>query len=85
MKKFLKIVIALFLICGIIVGISGIVIIRKYQKELPDISNIIEDYSPPIPSVVYDRNGEKDEGEAEKGEKQKQKQRCQFPAGTAAQ
>lgn len=59
MKKFLKIVIALFLICGIIVGISGIVIIRKYQKELPDISNIIEDYSPSIPSVVYDRNGEK--------------------------
>ena len=32
-------------------------LVYKYYKELPDISTLIEDYSPSIPTTVYDRKG----------------------------
>ena len=59
MKKFtyLKIFLAVIFLGGIIT--SGVVfgVVYKYYKELPDISTLIEDYSPSIPTTVYDRKG----------------------------
>lgn len=59
MKKFLylKIFIATIFLGGIIS--TGVVlgVVYKYYKELPDISSLIEDYSPSVPTTVYDRKG----------------------------
>ncbi|MGY0395242.1 transglycosylase domain-containing protein [Fusobacterium sp. SYSU M8A802] len=59
MKKFtyLKIFLAVIFLGGVIT--SGVVfgVVYKYYKELPEISTLIEDYSPSIPTTVYDRNG----------------------------
>lgn len=59
MKKitYLKIFLAVIFLGGVIT--SGVVfgVVYKYYKELPDISTLIEDYSPSIPTTVYDRKG----------------------------
>ena len=57
-KKLIKIAIVLFIIgsiasVGIVLGV-----VNKYSKEIPDIVNLIEDYSPSLPTILYDRNGE---------------------------
>lgn len=57
-KKILKILIVLFILGGIASGGAVLAVIHKYSKELPDISTLIEDYTPSLPTVLYDRNGE---------------------------
>ena len=57
LKSFFKFLLALILVVGIGVTGVGLYVMNKYYKELPDISKIIEDYSPSIPSTVYDRKG----------------------------
>lgn len=58
MKKLLKYILgfafAITLIGGL--GIAGIML--KYYKELPNVSELVENYSPPIPTTIYDRNGQ---------------------------
>ncbi|WP_410207411.1 transglycosylase domain-containing protein [Fusobacterium sp.] len=57
LKNFFKFLLAIFILIGILSAGTGFYILNKYYKELPDISNIIEEYSPSIPSTVYDRKG----------------------------
>lgn len=57
-KKILKILVVLFILGGLASGGAVLAIIHKYSKELPDISVLIEDYAPSLPTVLYDRNGE---------------------------
>lgn len=57
MKKFLKIIFISFILASVagVIGVYGI--IEHYKKELPNISELIESYSPSIPTRVYDING----------------------------
>ena len=59
MKKltYLKIFIAVIFLGGVITSGAILGVVYKYYKELPDISTLIEDYSPSIPTTVYDRKG----------------------------
>lgn len=51
--------IAIFIVSLGIVGTIGVgVILNKYYKELPNVSELVENYSPPVPTTIYDRNGE---------------------------
>lgn len=38
-----------------VIGVG--VIVNKYYKELPNVSELVENYTPPIPTTIYDRNG----------------------------
>lgn len=50
---------AIFIVSLGIVGTIGVgVILNKYYKELPNVSQLVENYSPPVPTTIYDRNGE---------------------------
>lgn len=42
----------------IITGIGSIIIINHYYKELPNVSELVENYTPAIPTVIYDKNGQ---------------------------
>lgn len=59
MKKltYLKIFLVVVFLGGILASGAVFGLVYKYYKELPDISNLIEDYSPSIPTTVYDRKG----------------------------
>lgn len=57
-KTILKVFVVLFLLGGLATGGLVLGVIAKYSKELPDIATLIEDYSPSLPTVLYDRNGE---------------------------
>lgn len=57
LKSFFKFLIAFFILIVVIVGGTGVYILDKYYKQLPDIADIIEEYSPSVPSTVYDRKG----------------------------
>lgn len=57
MKKFFKLLIFLCLILGIIGTFIVSYTVYNYSKELPNIEELIENYRPPIPSLVYDRKG----------------------------
>jgi penicillin-binding protein 1A len=39
-------------------GAAGLVIFQKYKREMPEIADLIENYSPSLPTRIYDRNGE---------------------------
>lgn len=60
MKKltYLKIFLVVIFLGGVITSGAVFSLVYKYYKELPDISTLIEDYSPSIPTTVYDRKGE---------------------------
>ncbi|WP_297596246.1 transglycosylase domain-containing protein [uncultured Cetobacterium sp.] len=50
---------AIFIISlGIVGGIGAGLLVNKYYKELPNISELVENYSPPVPTTIYDRNGQ---------------------------
>lgn len=56
--KILKYV-AIFIVSLCIVGgIGASLLVNKYYKELPNVSELVENYSPPIPTTIYDRNGQ---------------------------
>ena len=57
LKNFLKFLLAIFILIGVVSAGAGYYLLDKYYSQLPDISNIIEEYSPSIPSTVYDRKG----------------------------
>lgn len=57
LKNFLKFLLVIIIVGGIATAGAGFYILNKYYKALPDISNIIEEYSPSVPSTVYDRKG----------------------------
>ena len=59
MKKltYLKIFLVVVFLGGILASGAVFGLVYKYYKELPDISTLIEDYSPSIPTTVYDRKG----------------------------
>lgn len=57
MKKLLKFIAILFVFSGII-GFCGVLfIINHYKKEIPNIGDLIDSYTPSIPTQIYDRNG----------------------------
>jgi len=57
MKKFFRIILAVCIL-SFLVGVIGIFgVVNHYKKELPNISELIESYSPSIPTRVYDING----------------------------
>ncbi|WP_300361399.1 transglycosylase domain-containing protein [Fusobacterium sp.] len=57
MKKIFKVT----LLVGLILSLTGILsiflVINHYKKEMPDIENLIESYTPSVPTKVYDING----------------------------
>lgn len=59
MKKltYLKIFLVVIFLGGVITSGAVVGLVYKYYKELPDISTLIEDYSPSTPTTVYDRKG----------------------------
>ena len=56
--KILKYVAIFIISLGIVGGIGAGLLVNKYYKELPNISELVENYSPPIPTTIYDRNGQ---------------------------
>ncbi|MFA6709695.1 MAG: transglycosylase domain-containing protein, partial [Fusobacterium sp.] len=57
MKKIVKIILA-GCILSFLVGVIGVFgIVNHYKKELPNIAELIESYSPSVPTRVYDING----------------------------
>lgn len=56
--KILKYVAIFIVSLGIVGGIGAGLLVNKYYKELPNVSELVENYSPPIPTTIYDRNGQ---------------------------
>ena len=56
--KILKYVAIFIISLGIVGGIGAGLLVNKYYKELPNVSELVENYSPPIPTTIYDRNGQ---------------------------
>lgn len=56
--KILKYLVVFIISLGIAATISVGVIVNKYYKELPNVSELVENYTPPVPTTIYDRNGE---------------------------
>ena len=56
--KILKYVAIFIVSLGIVGGIGANLLVNKYYKELPNVSELVENYSPPIPTTIYDRNGQ---------------------------
>ncbi|MEG0234569.1 transglycosylase domain-containing protein [Cetobacterium sp.] len=56
--KILKYVAIFIVSLGIVGGIGASLLVNKYYKELPNVSELVENYSPPIPTTIYDRNGQ---------------------------
>ncbi len=56
-KKILKIFIAVAAVGGIIGVIAVSLIFNHYKKEIPNIAELVESYTPSIPTQIYDRNG----------------------------
>lgn len=56
--KILKYVAIFIVSLGIVGGIGASLLVNKYYRELPNVSELVENYSPPIPTTIYDRNGQ---------------------------
>lgn len=56
--KIFKYILFFIISLGIVLLIGAGIVLNKYHKELPNISQLVEDYSPPIPTTIYDRNGQ---------------------------
>ncbi|MGL4997698.1 transglycosylase domain-containing protein [Cetobacterium sp.] len=56
--KILKYVAIFIISLGIVAGIGVGLLINRYYKELPNISELVENYSPPVPTTIYDRHGQ---------------------------
>lgn len=56
MKKLFLLILKLFICLTIISGIAIFGVVLKYRAELPNIQQLIEDYTPAAPSTIYDRN-----------------------------
>ncbi|MGL4988132.1 MAG: transglycosylase domain-containing protein, partial [Cetobacterium sp.] len=56
--KILKYLAIFIISLGIVGGIGAALLVNRYYKELPNISELVENYSPPVPTTIYDRNGQ---------------------------
>ncbi|MGL4909773.1 MAG: PBP1A family penicillin-binding protein [Cetobacterium sp.] len=56
--KILKYLAIFIVSLGIVGGIGAALLVNKYYKELPNISELVENYTPPVPTTIYDRNGQ---------------------------
>lgn len=56
-KKILKITAGIIIATGLIGVIAISLIVSHYKKEIPNISQLVESYTPSIPTEIYDRNG----------------------------
>ncbi|MDR1835735.1 MAG: penicillin-binding protein [Fusobacteriaceae bacterium] len=57
-KKIILFLLALGFIGALGGAAAGFFIFQKYKKEIPDIAELIENYSPSLPTRIYDRNNE---------------------------
>jgi penicillin-binding protein 1A len=57
-RRFIKLIIILVILVCIIGGTGAYYVLDKYYKELPDIAELIENYSPSLPTRIFDRNGD---------------------------
>lgn len=56
-KKILKIITVIIVLLGITGSIAVCLVFNHYKKEIPNISELVESYTPSIPTQIYDRNG----------------------------
>lgn len=56
MKKIFLFILKILVALGIIMGIVVFGIVVKYRLEIPNIQQLVEDYTPAAPSTIYDRN-----------------------------
>ena len=56
MKKFFLLLIKISVAFGLLIGIAVFGIILKYRMEMENIQQMVEDYTPAAPSIIYDRN-----------------------------
>lgn len=56
MKKFFLLFFKLIIALGLLGGIAIFGIILKYRMEMENIEQMVEDYTPAAPSIIYDRN-----------------------------
>ena len=56
MKKIFLFLLKIMIVLGLLVTVVVFGIILKYRREIPNIQNLIEDYTPAAPSIIYDRN-----------------------------
>lgn len=58
MKKIFNLLLKIFISLFIVIFLISAGIYIKYRMELPNINQLVEDYSPSLPTIIYDRNGE---------------------------
>ncbi len=58
MKKTLKFIIKTFSLIFVLFLILGFGIYTKYRLELNNVEELVEEYTPSLPTVLYDKNGE---------------------------
>ncbi len=58
LRKFRKMIIALFIVFTSIGLLGSTVLIIKAYSDLPNVENLVENYNPIVPTVLYDINGE---------------------------
>lgn len=56
MKKFFLLFLKIFIAFCLLTGIAVFGIILKYRMEMDNIQQMVEDYTPAAPSIIYDRN-----------------------------
>ena len=56
-KKILKITAGIIIAAGITGTVAVFLIVNHYKKEIPNIAELVESYTPSIPTQIYDRNG----------------------------
>ena len=56
-KKILKIIAVITVVTGIIGTVAVCLVFNHYKKEIPNIRELVESYTPSIPTQIYDRNG----------------------------
>lgn len=56
-KKILKIAGISVIAVGIIGTVAVSLVVNHYKKEIPNIAELVESYTPSIPTQIYDRNG----------------------------
>ncbi len=58
MKKILKYIIITLLSLFLLGTLTGLGIIAYFKRDIPNIENLVENYTPSVPTRVYDINGE---------------------------
>ncbi|MFR4520252.1 MAG: transglycosylase domain-containing protein, partial [Fusobacterium sp.] len=56
-KKILKIAACIIVAGGITGAVAAALIVNHYKKEIPNITELVESYTPSIPTQIFDRNG----------------------------